>query len=80
MDSDSFAGRVTVRAVAASAPVDVPAMKVGYKPGILAMELTFDAPLPRFATITVSLAAGIKAPDGTPLAPMSLSFTTGGGR
>jgi hypothetical protein len=80
MDSDTFAGRVTVRAAAAGAPVDVPPMKIGYRPGILSMELTFEAPLPRFATITIDLGAGITAPDGTPLPPMSLSFTTGGGR
>lgn len=78
LKADTFDGRVKVSAVVNGAAVETPAMTLNYRPGTLALELTFAGPLPRFATITISFLAGITAPDGTPLPPTKLTFSTGG--
>jgi hypothetical protein len=69
---------VKASAVVNGAPTAMPAMTVTYRPGTLSVELTFAGPLPRFATVTLDFQEGIKAPDGTPLAPTKLTFYTGG--
>jgi hypothetical protein len=78
MKADTLDGHVKVSAVVNGAPAATPAMTLTYRPGTLSVELTFAGPLPRFATITLDFQDGIKAPDGTPLAPRKLTFYTGG--
>jgi len=41
------------------------------------LELKFAKPLERFQTVKVDLLDGIKAIDGTPLKPWTLTFVTG---
>ncbi len=60
------------------APAATPAMTAIYRPGTLSVELKFDGPLPRFATITIDFQEGITTPDGAKLAPTKLTFYTGG--
>jgi hypothetical protein len=78
LKSETFEGRVKVAAVVNGAATDTPALTLNYRPGTLSLELNFDGPLPRFATITIRFLAGITAPDGTPFAPTTLTFYTGG--
>ncbi len=52
--------------------------RVGYNPGARVLEISFDPPLDRFRVVEVKLTEGIKGTDGAPLAPWTLSFTTGG--
>jgi hypothetical protein len=82
MDARSFKDRVRVsyvpRAGAAQGPPAAPpTMSVAYNVGNRGLELKFGKPLERFQTVRVELLDGIKAIDGTPLPPWTLTFTTG---
>jgi hypothetical protein len=57
-----------------------PAIEVqtSYDPGIRALTLTFAKPLERFRTVKVELLEGIKAFDGAPVTPWTLTFALGG--
>ncbi|HSC29940.1 MAG TPA: Ig-like domain-containing protein [Vicinamibacterales bacterium] len=80
MTSRSFEGRVAVRyAPSGAQPAPAPpAFSFRYNQGTRALQLEFDKPLERFTTIVVELREGITAADGQPLAPYTLTFTTGG--
>lgn len=52
--------------------------RVGYNPGRRVLEIQFEPPLDRFRVVEVKLTEGIKGTDGAPLAPWTLTFTTGG--
>jgi hypothetical protein len=54
----------------------VPGITVTYRPENRGVEVKFAGPLARGATVEVELQAGITASDGTPLAPLKISFTT----
>jgi len=82
MDPRSFRDRVRVSYVGAgqpgAAPVP-PTMTIRYIEGTRALEIKPAAPLDRFRQVKVDLLEGItSAIDGKPLAPWSLTFTTGG--
>lgn len=53
-------------------------VKTSYDPGTRALELTFSRPLERFRTVRLQLLEGIKAFDGAPVTPWSLTFSLGG--
>jgi hypothetical protein len=53
-------------------------VKTSYDPGNRALVLTFTKPLERFRTMRVQLLEGIKAFDGAPVVPWTLTFTLGG--
>lgn len=53
-------------------------VKTAYDPGTRALELTFPRPLERFRTVKLELLEGIKAFDGAPVTPWTLTFSVGG--
>jgi Bacterial Ig-like domain len=81
MDPRTFSGRVKV-SYSGPAPADAPAMptfSVRYNEGTRALEIKPAAPLDRFRTVKVDLLEGILSNiDNQPLAPYTLTFTTGG--
>jgi hypothetical protein len=71
--------RVTYVPTAANpTPPAAPTIAVTYQDGSRALEIKFAQPLERFQTVKVELIEGITATDGQPLAPWTLTFTTGG--
>lgn len=82
MDGKTLSGRVKV-SYAGQAPAGAPAVPptstVRYLDGNRALEIKFAAPLDRFRQVKVDLLDGILSNvDNQPLAPYSLTFTTGG--
>jgi len=79
--ADSIASRVRVTYAStppgAAAPPAPPAFKATYQESTRSLEIRFSQPLERFQTVTVELLEGITALDGQPLAPWSLTFSTG---
>ena len=76
----SIANRVRVTYTSASpatAPPPPPAFTAAYQEGTRSIEIKFAQPLERFSTVKVELLEGIRAFDGQPLAPFTLTFTTG---
>ena len=81
MDPKSFANhvRVTYAGPAPQGAPAIPQMSVRYVEGTRALEIKPAAPLDRFRTVKVELLEGIVSNiDGQPLAPWSMTFTTGG--
>jgi hypothetical protein len=81
MDPKSFANHVHVSYVGPAPPdaPPMPAVTVRYIEGNRALEITPAEPLDRFRTVKVDLLPGIVSNiDGQPLAPYTLTFTTGG--
>ncbi|HXH07125.1 MAG TPA: Ig-like domain-containing protein [Vicinamibacterales bacterium] len=76
MDAASFKGRV--RATYPGSDEAPPQSTAVYRPENRSLEIRFAAPLARFRTVRIDLLEGITATDGAPLAPWSLTFTTGG--
>jgi hypothetical protein len=70
------AAQATQRGEPQAPPIDV---RASYNKGTRVLELTFNEPLERFRTVTVSLTEEIKGTDGLPLKPYSVTFTLGGG-
>ena len=60
-----------------AAVLSQPAFTISYNEGIRALEIRFTRPLERFQTVTVRLMEGITAIDRQPLAPWTLTFSTG---
>jgi hypothetical protein len=52
--------------------------KVTYDPANRAIELRFAQPLERFRTVKIEVLDGLKAFDGAPVVPWSLTFSVGG--
>ncbi len=81
MDTNTFGGHVRVTYVenpAAPGPTPpAPRTSATYRDGNRALEIKFAEPLQRFSKVKVELLEGIKALDGQPLAPWSMTFTTG---
>lgn len=77
----SIEGRIRATSVR-PAPADVPASTLefrhSYDVGTRAIEIRFANPLERFRTITIELLDGMKTFDGAPVAPSSVTFSTGG--
>jgi hypothetical protein len=60
-------------------PAAPPALSYRYNEGSRALELRFAEPLDRLRTVKIDLLEGImSAVDNQPLAPWSVTFTTGG--
>jgi hypothetical protein len=82
MDGKTFSGRVKVSYVGAPPAGASPApaaFTVRYLDGNRAIEIKFAAPLDRFRKVKVELLEGIVSNlDNQPLAPYTLTFTTGG--
>ncbi|HEX5475029.1 MAG TPA: Ig-like domain-containing protein [Vicinamibacterales bacterium] len=82
MNPGSFKGHVHVTYTGTAptgAPAAPPPFTIDYNEGNRALEITFSAPLDRFRTVRVDLLDGIEsAIDRQPLAPWSMTFTTGG--
>lgn len=77
MREGSFDGAVRV-AYTGDNPPPPPKFTVAYNGGTRSLEIQFAAPLERFQNVRVELREGIVAADGQPLAPWTLTFTTGG--
>jgi hypothetical protein len=75
MREASFEGAVKVTYTGAGAPAP-PAFAVTYQAASRAIEIRFKAPLAPASTVTVALGTPIAARDGTPLAPVSITFRT----
>jgi len=72
----AYAGSESVeRGEAQAPPIEV---KTSYDAGTRALELTFARPLERFRTLRIELLEGIKAFDGAPVMPWTLTFSLGG--
>ncbi len=82
MDGKTFGGRVKVfyaGPAPAGAPSAPPMYGVRYVEGTRALEIKLSAPLDRFRQVKVQLLEGITSNiDNQPLAPYTLTFTTGG--
>jgi hypothetical protein len=78
MKATSFEGHVRVTCTENGTSVPAPAFTTTYRTATLSVQIKFAAPLPRFATIVVEFLEGITAPDGTPLPPGKVTFSTGG--
>jgi len=82
MQAATFRDRVRVAYTGnapAGAPASPPQFTVNYNEGTRALELKFAFRLDRFRTVRVDLLEGIlSAVDNQPLAPWSMTFTTGG--
>jgi len=81
MDGKTFAAHVKLSYTGpapAGAPAP-PAFTIRYNDGTRGLEIRLSAPLDRFRSVKVDLLEGIlSAIDNRPLAPYSLTFTTGG--
>jgi len=81
LDAASIAGQIRVTYVgtaAPDAPESTPAFQHSYDLGNRAIEIRFASPLDRFRTVKVELLDGIKAFDGAPVTPSTITFSTGG--
>jgi hypothetical protein len=82
MEAKTFKDHVRVTyagVVPAGAPATPPATTVRYVEGNRALEIKLASPLDRYRDVKVELLEGItSAVDNQPLAPYSLTFTTGG--
>jgi Big-like domain-containing protein len=79
MDPKSFAGQIKVSYVGGQGAAAAPPFTFKYNDGAHALEITFGAPLDPFRQVRIDLSNGIvSAGDNQPLAPWSLTFTTGG--
>ena len=81
MDARSFKDRIRVSyqppPQTAAPPPAPPTFAFNYNVGTRGIELKFAKPLERFQTVKVELLDGITAVGGDPLAPWTLTFTTG---
>ena len=82
MDARSFKDRVRLsyalkEGVVQGLPPAAPIVNVSYNVGNRGLELKLAKPMERFQKVRVELLDGIKAIDGTPFKPWTLSFVTG---
>ena len=80
LSAASIANRVRVTYTSAAPgaqPPAPPAFTAAYQEGTRSIEIKFAQPLERFSTVKVELLEGIRAFDGQPLTPFTLTFTTG---
>jgi hypothetical protein len=78
VDPETIAGQIRVTPL--GAPPDAPplAFQHTYDAANRAIEIKFAQPLERFRTIRVELGEGLKAFDGGPFTPWTLTFSVGG--
>jgi hypothetical protein len=84
LDADTIAGQILisyVNSVSPVAPAPAPLeFQYTYDAGIRAVEITFAQPPDRFRAVRVELLEGLRAFDGAPVSPWTLTFTTGPGQ
>ena len=80
MNARSFrdAVRVSYAIPAGAQAPAAPTVSVTYFEGNRSLEIKFAQPTARFQTVKVELLGGITAVDGQPLAPWTLTYSTGG--
>ena len=81
LDPASIAGQIRVTYVGVAppdAPESTPEFQHSYDLGNRAIEIKFASPLDRFRTVEVELLDGIRAFDGAPVTPSTITFSTGG--
>jgi hypothetical protein len=80
LSAASIANRIRISYASAASgaqPAAPPAFTAAYQEGTRSIEIKFAQPLERFTIVKVELLEGITAFDGQPLAPFTLTFTTG---
>ena len=81
LDPESLKDRVRLSYVDATPPGAAQpapiAFAATYRAGDRVVQIRLQKPLEPFRTVKVELLEGIKGPDGQPLAPFTLTFTTG---
>jgi hypothetical protein len=82
LDADTIAGQIFISYVdslSPGAPAPAPLeFQHTYDAGIRAVEITFAQPPDRFRAVRVELLEGLRAFDGAPVSPWTLTFTTSG--
>ena len=82
LDAESIAGQIRISygdSTLPGAPPPAPLeFEHSYDGGIRALEITFLQPPDRFRPVQVELLEGLRAFDGAPVDPWTLTFTTGG--
>ena len=82
LDPASIAGQIRVAYVGAAPPDAQPAGSLefqhAYDAGTRAIEIKFTQPLDRFRTVRIELLDGLKAFDGAPVRPWTLTYAVGG--
>jgi hypothetical protein len=79
LDPKTIAGQIRVSYV--DSPPDgaaAPPFEATYDAGTRAIELKFAQPVERFRTLRVEILEGLKAFDGAPVQPFTLTYSTGG--
>lgn len=76
LDESSIAGRVRVSYVGDATASELP-VQLGYDAATRAIELRVREPLEPFRTVRVEILDGIRAFDGAPVAPWTLTFSVG---
>lgn len=80
LDPDTLPNRVRVSYTGGKpgAAPPAPPFTAAYQDATRSVEIRFAQPLERFQTVRIELLEGIQALDGQPLAPWTLTFSTGG--
>ncbi|MBF8299899.1 MAG: Big 5 protein [Acidobacteria bacterium] len=82
LDPATIAGQLRVSYIGAAAPGAPPPASLEvqhtYDAGTRAIEIKLTQPLDRFRTVRVDLLEGLKAFDGAPVRPWTLTFSAGG--
>ncbi len=82
LDSETIAGQIRISYVGAAPPGAAPTTPLEfhytYDRGTRAIEITFTQPPDRFRTVQVELLDGLRAFDGAPVSPWTLTFAVGG--
>ena len=77
LDPATIEGRVTASYVGGDGPAAALAFKTSYDAATRAIELRFATPLERFRTVSVEILEGLRAFDGAPVTPWTLTFSVG---
>jgi hypothetical protein len=82
LDADTIAGQILISYADPIPPGSPPPAPLEfqhtYDAGVRAVEITFAQPPDRFRAVRVELLEGLRAFDGGPVRPWTLTFTTGG--
>ena len=82
LDADTIAGQIRVSYVSAALPGAPPSAPLEfqyyYDSEARAIAITFTQPLDRFRTVHVELLEGLRAFDGAPVRPWTVTYTAGG--
>jgi hypothetical protein len=76
LKESTIAGQLRVRYAGVPAPLE--GFKTTYDAASRAIQIKFPQPLERFKTVTIETLEGLKAFDGAPVTPYTLTFSIGG--